>query len=67
MQVTEIDGKKRDPELYDSVKLEATLQDKKVSEVRVFRLQHGMILTVRGTRYKVIAARQNGKVTLKEM
>ena len=65
MQPIEHDGKKGMIELYDSKKLEGLMGDKRVKEVRVFRLKRGMILTVYGTRYKVVAARDNGKVTLK--
>jgi|GEM_PF-2882776 len=67
MQVIEKDGTMRDPEPYEPEKLEKALQDPKVQEVRVFRLEKGTILNIRGTRYKVTAVRPNGKVTMKEI
>jgi len=65
MQAIEHNGFKRDMEMYKPERLEAFLNDPKVKEVRVFRLQKGMIINIEGARYKVIAVRSNGKTTLK--
>ena len=67
MQVIEIGGNRRMPELYDEAKMNRALKDPKVKEVRVFRMKKGLKLNIEGHRYKVIAVRPNGKVTLKPM
>jgi len=65
MQAIEHGGFKRDMEPYDHLKVKELLDDPKVKEVRVFRLQKGMKIRIEGAWYKVIAARPNGKVTLR--
>ena len=65
MQAIEHDGTRREPEPYNPERMEALLSDEKVKEVRVFQLKRGMILNIKGAKYKVIAARPNGKVTMK--
>jgi len=55
------------PKPFNPVKLEAMLNDteKKIKGVRVFRLKKGMTLDIGGVDYKVIAVRENGKVTMR--
>lgn len=53
------------PEIFDSKRLEALLNEPEVKEVKVFRLEKGMKIKIEGSVYKVIAARLNGKITLK--
>jgi len=73
MQAIEHDGTRRMVERYNERKIEAHLDDPNVKEVRVFRLKRGMTITVHHkdggqveeATYKVIAARPNGKVTLR--
>lgn len=65
MQAIEKDGLHREPEPFDPARIMQLLNEPKVKEVRVFRLQKGMTLNVQGRKYKVIAARPNGKVTMK--
>jgi hypothetical protein len=52
---------------FDKKKMEKYLLKPEVAHVRVFMLQKGMEVTVKGARYKVTAARPNGKVTMKFM
>ncbi len=65
MQVVERNGTERMPEPYDPKKLETLLEDPKIKEVRVFRLQKGMRINIEGSVYKVTAVRPNGKITLR--
>ena len=58
-------GFEEGPVPYDSEKLTAALEHKEVEAVRVFRLKKGMTVDVGGTRYKVTAVRDNGKITLR--
>lgn len=50
---------------FDEAKMRRVLDHDAVESVRVFRLRKGMVIRVQGTKYKVTAARPNGKVTLK--
>jgi len=66
MQAVDHDGLKRMIEPFDPERMIKLLEDRKVKEVRVFRLKKGMTINIKNTHYKVIAVRPNGKVTLKE-
>ena len=52
---------------YDEKKMEKALEHPDVKQVRVFRLERGMRVNIGGSEYKVIAARPNGKITLKHI
>lgn len=65
MQAIKHDMTERMIEPYDSEKLKSRLEDPAVKEVRVFKLQKGMRINIRGGIYKVVAARPNGKITLR--
>ena len=65
MQAVERDGTERMVELFSKKRINELLDDPKVKEVKVFRLELGQRVTIRGTVYKVISARNNGKVTMK--
>jgi len=67
MQAVEHDGTKRDAEPFDKDNMEKLLDDPKVKKVEVFKLIPGMTLVIGGYRYKVTAARPNGKYTLRLM
>jgi len=67
MQPIENDGTKRPIAPFDIKEMEQLLEDKSIKEVRVFKLKPGMKLNIQGIKYKVVAVRQNGKVTLKEI
>jgi len=67
MQAIEHDGTKRMIEVFDPKRLEALLGEPEVKEVKVFRLEKGMLINIEGGAYKVIAARPNGKITLKPL
>jgi len=65
MQAIEHGGTEREIEPFNKRKLFERLEDPKVKEVKVFKLQPGHRLTVQGMTYKVIAVRPNGKITMK--
>lgn len=66
MQARDYDDKPIGPIVpFTKPELESLLKKRNVKEVRVFMLQKGMSITIQGSSYKVIAARPNGKVTLK--
>ena len=65
MQVVERDGTERMVELFSKKRINELLDDPKVKEVKVFRLELRQRVTIKGTVYKVISARNNGKVTMK--
>jgi len=67
MQAIEHDGTQRMIEVFDPKRLEALLGEPEVKEVKVFRLEKGMLINIEGGAYKVIAARPNGKITLKPL
>jgi len=67
MQAIEHDGTQRMIEVFEARRLEALLDEPEVKEVRVFRLEKGMLINIEGAAYKVIAARPNGKITLKPL
>jgi len=65
MQAVEHSGIERMPEIFNAERLESLLDDPEVKEVKVFKLEKGMLINIEGCAYKVIAARPNGKITLK--
>ena len=58
-------GFEDNPVPFDKEKMEKAIKHPDVQQVRVFRLERGMKINIEGQVYKVIAVRQNGKVTLK--
>lgn len=50
---------------YDREILEAAIEMDEVEKVEVFQLRRGMVFSLNGTRYKVIAKRPNGKITIR--
>ena len=67
MQAIEHDGKRRMIEPLDLKRMKGLLEEPEVKEVRVFKLKKGMRINIKGSVYKVIAARLNGKITLKKI
>jgi len=65
MQAVERDGTERMAELFSEKRINKLLDDPKIKEVKVFRLELGQRVTIQDTVYKVISARKNGKVTMK--
>ena len=65
MQPIDNEGRRGPIEPFDPGRLERHLKNPDIREVRVFRIKKGMKINIHGTLYKCIAARPNGKVTLK--
>lgn len=65
MQAIEHSGAERMPEIFNPKRLKTLLDGPEVKEVRVFKIKKGMKINIEGNLYKVIAARPNGKITLK--
>ena len=55
------------PVPFDEEKMTAALENENVKQVRVFHLEKGMRVNVKGAIYKVVAARPNGKIVLKRL
>ena len=65
MQEIDKDGKKGPIKEYDSEKMLQALADPKVKEVRVFRLEKGMIIQAKGAFYEIVSLNSKGaKATL---
>ncbi len=58
--------KEGEAQLYDEEKAKNLLKEDVVKEIRIFKLKPGMRINIEGTKYKVISARKNGKITLRE-
>jgi hypothetical protein len=52
---------------YDREVLEAAIEEDGVKKVEVFKLKPRMVVEINGTRYKVIAVRPNGKITMRPL
>ena len=58
-------GFAEDPVPFDAEKAEKALERPEVKQVRVFQLEAGMRVNIRGTVFKVIRVRDDGKIVLK--
>lgn len=58
-------GSKDPIESLNEDKMKKMINNPKTKEVQGFRLQKGMKITINQAVYKVIAARPNGKITMK--
>ncbi|MBW2623940.1 MAG: hypothetical protein JRD68_13615 [Deltaproteobacteria bacterium] len=65
MQAMDQDGVGRMPEMFNQKRMNGLLKDPDVKEVRVFRLKKGTRINIDGHNYKIIAARPNGKITMR--
>ena len=61
MQSINVDGSRGPIEEYNPEELIKTLNDPKVKEVRVFKLEKGMIVKISGKHYGVLSLNSKGK------
>ena len=61
MQQIDVDGSKGPIEQFNPRKLIKAFNNPKVKEVRVFRLEKGMTVEIKGKQYEVISLNSKGK------
>ena len=61
MQQINVDGSRGPIEEYNPEKIIKALDNPKVKEVRVFRLEKGMVVEIKGKSYEVVSLNSKGK------